>query len=148
MLLDLRKIKRTGKDSQDFYFEYSPKTDLAESLPACELELPVKITGSITLTGEHSAFVEGEIDFSLTGECTRCLERATNYYNAEFGEEVSEDCDEGYSVINDTVDLTKIVDDAILMQIPVTFLCKEDCKGLCFKCGKNLNYAECECKKQ
>ncbi len=148
MILDLRKIKRTGKDFQDFYFEYEPKTDLAESLPDCKLNLPVKITGSITLTGEHSAFVEGEISFSLSGECTRCLTDATNYYNAEFGEDVAEDYDEGYSVVNDRVDLTKIVDDAILMQIPLTFLCKEDCKGLCFKCGTNLNLAECKCKKQ
>ncbi len=148
MLLDLRKLKRTGKDSQDFYFEYTPDYDLAEDLPSCEIDLPIKITGKISLTGEHSAFVEGEISFSITGECTRCLSQATNYYSAEFGEEVTEDEIEGYSLVNDTVDLTKIVNDAVLMNIPLTFLCKEDCKGLCFKCGTNLNEAECKCKKQ
>ncbi len=148
MLLDLRKLKRTGKDAQDFYFEYTPEIDLAESLPSCKLNLPIKITGRISLTGEHSAYVEGDIGFSITGECTRCLSDATNYYNAEFGEEISEDELDGYALINDTVDLTKIVEDAILMNLPLTFLCKEDCKGLCFKCGKNLNESECECKKQ
>ncbi len=148
MLLDLRKLKRTGKDSQDFYFEYVPKTDLAESIPQVELVLPIRVRGTISLTGEHSAYVEGEIDFTLSGECTRCLSLTTKGYNAEFGEEISETDEQGYSLVNDTVDLTKIVDDAVLMNIPVTFLCKEDCKGLCFKCGKNLNVAKCECKKQ
>ncbi len=148
MLLDLRKLKRTGKDSQDFYFEYAPKTDLAEDLPQCEINLPIKITGTVSLTGEHSAYVEGEISFTITGECTRCLNQATNQYSAQFGEEITEDEIDGYQLVNDTVNLTKIVDDAVLMNIPVTFLCKEDCKGLCFKCGKNLNEAECECNKQ
>ncbi len=148
MLLDLRKIKRTGKDSQDFYFEYNPENNLAEGLPNCELVMPIKITGKISLTGEHSALVEGEIDFSIAGECNRCLETATNDYNAEFSEEITEDEIEGYKLINDTVNLTKIVDDAILMNLPLTFLCREDCKGLCFKCGKNLNQSQCECKKQ
>ena len=148
MLLDLRKLKRTGKDSQDFYFEYFPESNLAEDLPGAELELPIKIFGTITLTGEHSAFVEGEIDFTLKGECTRCLDNAINQYDAEFGEEITEDNDVGYSLVNDVVNLTKIVEDAVLMHLPVTFLCKEDCKGLCFKCGVNLNTAECQCKKE
>jgi uncharacterized protein len=117
-------------------------------MPACKLDQPVKITGKITLTGEHSAFVEGEVNFSITGECTRCLASATNHYNAEFGEQVSVDEVDGYPLVNDTVDLTKIVNDVILMNIPITFLCKEDCKGLCFKCGANLNQAECQCEKQ
>ncbi len=148
MLLDLRKLKRTGKDAQDFYFEYTPEIDLAESLPSCEIDLPIKVTGSVSLTGEHSAYVEGEIAFSITGECTRCLSQATNNYCTQFGEEITEDEIDGYSVVNDRIDLTKIVNDAVLMNIPLTFLCKEDCKGLCFKCGANLNETECQCKKQ
>jgi uncharacterized protein len=31
------------------------------------------------------------------------------------------------------------------LNLPVRFLCKEDCKGVCTKCGKNLNEGECEC---
>lgn len=148
MLLDLRKLKRTGKDSADFYFEYIPEENLAQDLPGCEIALPVKVFGTLSLTGEHSAYVEGEVEFTLTGECTRCLANATNVYNAEFGEAMAQGDEQGYSVVNDIVDLTKIVNDAVLMQVPVTFLCREDCKGLCFRCGQNLNEAECECKKQ
>ena len=148
MLIDLRKLKRTGKDSTDFYFEYQPESELVESLPSCEIQLPIKIQGTLSLTGEHSAYVEGEVNFTIVGQCTRCLEHAENDYNVEFGEAVSVDNEDGYSVVNDRVDLTEIVEDLVLMNVPVTFLCNENCKGLCFKCGQNLNVAECQCKKQ
>jgi uncharacterized protein len=32
------------------------------------------------------------------------------------------------------------------MEFPLRFLCKEDCKGLCQRCGKNLNEGECGCE--
>ena len=31
------------------------------------------------------------------------------------------------------------------MEFPVRFLCREDCKGLCQRCGKNLNEGACDC---
>ena len=148
MLLDLRKLKRTGKQTTSFYFEYTPQDNLSESLEGSEILSPIKISGEITLTGEHSAFVEGDIAFAIKGECTRCLEQTTKDFNASFAEAVSNDDEEGYELKNDTIDLSKIVDDAVLMNIPVQFLCREDCKGLCSSCGTNLNDAQCECKKQ
>ena len=36
----------------------------------------------------------------------------------------------------------------IEMEFPVRFLCKDDCKGLCSKCGQNLNRGECSCNKK
>ena len=148
MLLDLRKLKRTGTDSADFYFEYQPTENLVEDLPGCELLLPIKVTGTVSLTGDHTAYVEAEIAFSIKGECTRCLEDATNSYCTEIAEQFDDDNDAGYYVKNDVIDLTKPVNDAVLMDIPVSFLCKEDCKGLCAGCGTNLNVAQCKCKKQ
>ena len=148
MLLDLRKLRRTGKQTTSFYFEYTPQDNLAESLSGSEILAPIKVSGEITLTGEHSAYVEGEIAFDVQGQCTRCLDQTTKSFSASFGEAVSNDNEDGYELKNDTVDLSKIVDDAVLMNIPVQFLCREDCKGLCSSCGTNLNVAQCECKKQ
>ena len=33
----------------------------------------------------------------------------------------------------------------IFLDLPAKFLCKEDCKGICFTCGKNLNEGQCSC---
>jgi uncharacterized protein len=145
MKLDLRKLKRSGKDREDFFFEYLADEKLVD-IPECNFDGAVKITGTITLTGEHSCLVSGEVEFTLKGECTRCLSDAVNTYVAEFSEALEENNPDGYSVKNDMVDLTVIVDDVIAMNIPVSFLCREDCKGLCAGCGTNLNDGECKCK--
>ena len=146
MILDLRKLKRSGKDQSEFFFEYTPQTELVD-LPSAELITPVKVQGSLSLTGEHSAYVEGEIVFGIKGECTRCLKETKQYYSAEFAEMVEVDNESGYSVVNDTVHLAEIVDDLIILNQPITFLCNEDCKGICVGCGVNLNDGECKCKK-
>ena len=145
MILDLKKLKRSGKDQSDFFFLYSPEQELAQ-LPFAKVVLPIRINGTISLTGEHSAYLEGEVNFSIEGECTRCLTQTKKDYLLEFSEGVDEKNLDGYSVKNDTIDLTKIVDDLIMINSPITFLCKEDCKGICLGCGVNLNQGQCKCK--
>lgn len=146
MILDLRKLKRSGKDWEEFYFEYSPETELVD-IPNASFASPLKVSGTLTLSGEHSAIVEGEVAYVIKGECTRCLEQTEREYVAEFYEQVEENNPDGYELKNDTVDLAKIVDDAVAISVPISFLCKEDCKGICVECGTNLNHAECKCKK-
>ena len=146
MLLDLRKLKRSGKDRSDFFFEYSPEKELID-IPSAKLVAPVSVTGSITLTGDHSAYVEGEVAFGIKGECTRCLKETERIYSAEFAEAVEENNPDGYSVKNDTVDLSAIVDELIMLNVPISFLCDDACKGLCAGWGVNLNDGECKCKK-
>lgn len=145
MILDLRKLKRSGKDKSDFFFEYSPEKDLID-IPSAEIKGAVKVSGSVQITGDHSCYIEGEVVFTVKGECTRCLNDAENVYVAEFKEAVEENNPDGYSVKNDTVDLSIIVDDVIAMNVPVSFLCDENCKGICVGCGTNLNNGECKCK--
>jgi uncharacterized protein len=145
MVIDLKKIKRSGKESQDFFFLYAPKTETLD-IPGAEFKEEVKVNGTVTLTGEHSAFIEGEVVFTIVADCTRCLTRTEQDYLVEFSESVDQDDEEGYPVKNDTVDLTRIVDDLILMNNPISFLCKEDCLGICPDCGVNLNQDQCKCK--
>ena len=144
MIIDLKKLRTSGKTESSFYFEYAPETQLSD-IPQTEILSPVKVNGTVTLTDMHSAYIDGEISFTLKGECTRCLGDAEREYIAEFAEQVEENNDDGYSVINDKVDLTKIVDDRIILNLPINFLCKDDCKGICPKCGANLNQEECKC---
>ncbi len=145
MILDLKKIRAKGKEEESFFFEYTPENQLLD-MPNGELLTPVKISGEITLTDRHSAYVEGEVTFTVKGECTRCLAETEKEYIANFAEQVDDENENGYVVVNDRLDLTKIVNDAIIINAPVSFLCKEDCKGICAGCGANLNVSECQCK--
>ena len=146
MILDLKKLKRTGKDSSNFFFEYSPETELLD-LPNADIVLPISVNGTVTITGEHSAYLEGEVVFSVKGECTRCLKDTEKEFALNFQEGVESNNPDGYPVKNDTVDLRPIVDDLIAINSPVTFLCSEDCKGICAGCGVNLNDDKCKCNK-
>ena len=141
MKIDLNAIKRAGKTQTSFFFEYDPDVELA--LPDAKLVLPVKVCGEAFLTGDNSATVEGEADFTVSGECTRCLKLTEKTFNVAFCEAFGEE--NGYPVTNGKIDLRKMVDDIIILNTPVTFLCKDDCKGLCPECGFNLNDGECKC---
>lgn len=72
--------------------------------------------------------------------CSRCLEEFT------FSFKKREDFI--YTLQGEhTIEINDNIKDTIMLDYPIKQLCKEDCKGLCGCCGKNLNYGECSCKK-
>lgn len=145
MFLDLREIQRKGKTEQDFFYEYQTQ-DILIDIPSVEIQMPIKVLGKLTLAEKHSAYVSGQVQFSLVGDCTRCLKQTSINYVANFEEFVVENNQDGYSVVNDKIDLGKIVNDVILTNLPVNFLCDENCLGICLGCGVNLNNEACKCK--
>ena len=52
------------------------------------------------------------------------------------------------SPADDKIDLTEDVIDYSKLAIPMKKLCKDDCKGLCIKCGTNLNQEKCSCNNE
>jgi uncharacterized protein len=46
----------------------------------------------------------------------------------------------------DKIDISNDLRDYLILSVPMKRLCDEECKGLCIKCGKNLNEGQCECK--
>src|SRR4051812_41367004 len=47
-----------------------------------------------------------------------------------------------------TIDLDPIVREQVLLALPAAVVCRDDCKGLCPKCGQDLNEAECGCERK
>ena len=56
-----------------------------------------------------------------------------------------EPTEDEYKLVGDEIELDEMIFDNLRLNLPVRFLCKEDCKGVCTKCGKNLNFEKCEC---
>ena len=48
----------------------------------------------------------------------------------------------------DEINLDEILSTLFILDMETKFLCREDCKGLCDRCGKNLNLGPCGCRKQ
>ena len=146
MVIDVKKLKYSGKDVCSFHFEYDAD-DSAITLPDAVYSAPVSVTGTLTLGG-NAVFVEGEIEYSLNAKCSRCLDDVIFHNIVEFDERYSEDKtdDDAYLYAKGLVDLTDMVNEKLLLSFPYSVLCKEGCKGICPGCGVNLNRDECKCK--
>lgn len=46
------------------------------------------------------------------------------------------------------IDLTELLNEQLQLAIPYRPICKEDCKGICSYCGKDLNFGDCDCEKR
>ncbi len=53
-----------------------------------------------------------------------------------------------YLLIDEKLELEEVLSDCFILEQDSSFLCREDCKGLCFRCGANLNEGSCSCKKE
>jgi len=130
----------------------------ASNLSIGPLKEDVRVQFKLLKTGEKLA-VKGDVTFSLILECSRCLtefrkeftEKLDVFFLPGFSEakekELSEDEVRTLFYGGKGVDLFPVIRDTILLSIPMKPLCREDCKGLCPKCGKNLNDGPCGCKK-
>jgi uncharacterized protein len=52
---------------------------------------------------------------------------------------------EAFELVGDQLDLTDVVREVVLLDVPSTPLCRPDCAGLCLTCGANLNDGSCGC---
>lgn len=146
MITDLKKLRAAGKAETDFEFLFDLPAELFRD-SGFEFVNPGRIAGHMSVM-KSSVFVDAKISFTLRGECFRCLEKTETYVEADFSEEyLNRESDENYSYKNDLLDLTKGVTDAVLMNLPASLLCGEDCRGLCPGCGVNLNLEKCKCDK-
>ncbi|MBN1297720.1 DUF177 domain-containing protein, partial [bacterium] len=48
-------------------------------------------------------------------------------------------------IIDDRIDICRVIAEQIVLQIPMKTLCSDDCKGLCSRCGADLNAGTCGC---
>lgn len=95
----------------------------------------------------HSIEAVGTVDAPWEGRCRRCLAPVAGVLQADVREVYEDDPIDGetYPLRHETVDLGLLAREAIVLELPVAPLCKEDCLGLCPGCGADLNEAACSC---
>lgn len=98
-----------------------------------------------------SAMLECTLDYDFSMPCSRCAEETLKHFtlkvNHNLVREVSDEDNDSYIVVeNESIDLDELFYSDIVLEIPISYICKEDCKGLCPQCGKNLNKGSCNCK--
>ena len=80
----------------------------------------------------------------------RFLEELKKEFVRQIGEkaEENEEYPEYFVLEGSEIDLDEILSTCLILDMETKFLCSEDCKGLCSRCGKNLNLGPCGCRKE
>ncbi len=104
----------------------------------------------LTHTSRQHITVAGHSAFRLRMCCSRCLEPVLVPFNLELTAELdmnhpADSEDELPYVSGYSLDVDLLVLDELFVNMPISVLCSEDCKGLCRGCGKNLNHGPCDC---
>ena len=133
------------------------------SKKAVDLELQENFVGDVAahVTLEKSSrqiLLRAQIRSHALFQCDRCLDEFKKEISPVFqlvyvwdAQERSAESDEDIRTLtSDTniIDISDAVRDSVLLAVPLKLLCREDCAGLCQRCGKNLNHTadgSCDC---
>lgn len=119
---------------------------------------PVHVSLAATKTSGGVA-VKGRLQGNVSVTCSRCLADMAVDVSHDFfyeclpaeameeEEELSKDSVDIHYYTGGEIDITALVQEQLALALPMRPLCREDCKGLCPKCGANLNLGDCGCQR-
>ena len=152
MLLDLSKIM----DSPGASVSFSTSVDLSDLLygTCYPVDEPVEAAGTVRNTA-GVLVMTGDIHTTIHGVCDRCAADFTQDVGfpidvvlvTELSNEENED-EWVFPLEGDSADLEDIVRTVFVLNMDSKLLCKLDCKGICCRCGRNLNHEACSCQKE
>lgn len=106
----------------------------------------------ISNLSEGRAHIEGEIHMTFRMTCGRCLTEVPYELRTVIDRDVAgpdvlteEEAEDQSFVSEYQLNVEDLINNEIIMSLPMKVLCKPDCKGLCKVCGQNLNLGECGC---
>jgi len=128
--------------------------------PATCDSVPERIAVSCSVRRmNETVFIQGNVSATLDMRCCRCLEPVRlpveapfKYTFAPLPSQLREECELSADDLEfayyqeDTIDLEMVVFEQVVLQIPIKPLCADSCRGLCPRCGINLNTASCGCE--
>jgi uncharacterized metal-binding protein YceD (DUF177 family) len=147
--VDLNRLRREGRARIDA--DIPPDAEFWRDVDL-ELRSPLEVRLEAQQAGPD-VVVRGEVRGSFGLECRRCLEPVTVEVDEELGrlyrsgaEEVEEESEDVLPLPERSeLDLSEPVREQVLLAVPRYAYCRKECKGLCPRCGANLNETTCEC---
>jgi uncharacterized protein len=155
MLLDLTRYRRP----LDRFARTFQPADIGGEDDAYRVVSPVELGFEIH-KDRHKFRLVGTVHAELELECSRCLEPFALTVDAPFDlrylpapavtavaqerEVPDEDLDLSF-YRDDHIDLNELLREQFYLALPMKPLCREECRGLCPRCGANLNTAACDC---
>lgn len=152
MKINVAQVKETAGSQQPFnFFTSAKKIAMNGENLWLDADSGIEIKGEVVNNGRLLE-VKGVIKAIAKHNCNRCLEDYTALVEIPFAEDYQQadpemDADnlELAYYEGDEIDIAELVRESILLAEPLKTICKEDCRGLCPKCGTNLNITTCSC---
>jgi len=128
-------------------------------VPGYALTEALAFTGRASRVGEDVT-IEGSLTGSVDSQCSRCLNDFRMPVDMQVdlvfvprieparddAEEVDVDINAGFSYYDGiSIDLLTEIRELVLVNLPIKPVCRDDCKGLCPRCGADLGVAPCRC---
>lgn len=149
LIVDLGRLEREGR--------VRIREDIGPDNPIWA-DLDFRFAGPVHVELEaqqvlRDVLVNGQVKGMVAHECRRCLEPVSTpvvedlsmFFQAGVPEEQAE-AEEVYALPErGDLDLAPAVREQVALAVPQFALCREDCRGLCPKCGRNLNEGDCDC---
>jgi uncharacterized protein len=117
-----------------------------------DLDGPVEVEGRLSETGDDEFFWQARVSGKLRGTCRRCLTGVISLLDADVEVLFSADPDAAedpavYPLPAQVthVDVRPAVREELVLAVSAYPLCREDCAGLCPRCGADLNAGPCRC---
>ena len=146
--VDLRELARGPVKTPG---ELAPDDPLFERLDLTLAE-PVRVAGRLQAAGEGRFYWQGTLRTVVTAVCRRCLAPVAVPVTAEIGALFTQDPDaqddpESYPLARNAthVNLMPAIREELILAAPRYVACREDCRGLCPRCGQDLNAGPCGC---
>ena len=150
MLLNVKPILHTPGKRMDFQFSMDlSDLEFAGRYPVTQ---PVEVTGQVRNTADVLE-LELTARTTLDAVCDRCgkafpQEKEVTYQCLLAEELQNEDNDEIVLLEDGQADVGDLARTAFILGMDSKTLCSEDCKGLCPRCGADLNLGPCSCQKE
>ncbi|MDP4144708.1 MAG: DUF177 domain-containing protein [Bacillota bacterium] len=148
MIIDISDLngKKVTEKKLQLTLEVNKICDGTETYDVVE---PMVFNGMLKSVGDIIN-LNGALEAKLKLACSRCLQKFDYSVDIEIHEKFTTNPenrdDEVIFIDNEKLDITEIVENTIILSLPIKKLCSEDCKGLCQSCGANLNSSTCKCK--
>ncbi|MBS5786480.1 MAG: DUF177 domain-containing protein [Clostridioides difficile] len=152
MIISVEKLNRKETEKTDLNFSENIDT-ISYREDVFNLASPLNLQGAITKS-KSGLYIDVDVDFTILESCSRCLKdvKVPLNYNIQgflvkdedYIEDEFEDFD-AFFYNGSEIDLLDIVEQTLDFNLPSKVLCDEQCKGLCYKCGADLNIKECSC---
>ena len=147
MILDLKRIFANENSSLDV--EHSLDMSDVDFMGNYPLKKPIKISGSVSNKASVVS-LNLNIEYAFAAPCDRCGVDTEHNHTVVVDKMLAtaierQESDTIITIPDMKLDVDEFVYSEVILDLPSKHLCKENCKGICFKCGKNLNEGECGC---